>query len=146
MDPGLAGHAPFENDHSLAGAAAVDDTVGAPGAPGAGESWTGAAGVRFGAGGGFLAATPAGDGAAVGAAAAGAAAAAGRGAAAPLAAGADRIAGALVGSGVMMFTAGVLAALGNSALVGLPVGTDGGSPASSPEDVAARGGAFHDGA
>ena len=25
----------------------MDDTVGAPGAPGAGESWTGAAGVRF---------------------------------------------------------------------------------------------------
>ena len=43
-----------------------------------------------------------------------------------------------------MLTAGVEAAVGNSALVGLPVGTDGGSPASSPE--AACGGAFQEGA
>ena len=48
------------------------------------------------------------------------------------------------GSGVMMLTGGVEAAVGNSALVGLPVGADGGSPASSPE--AACGGAFHEGA
>ena len=47
------------------------------------------------------------------------------------------------GSGVMMLTAGVLAALGNSALVGLPVGTDAGSPASG---MAAGGGAFQAGA
>ena len=51
MKSGLAGRDDFENDHSLAGAAAVDDAVGAPGA---GESWTGAAGARFGAGGGFF--------------------------------------------------------------------------------------------
>ena len=128
----------------------MDDTVGAPGAPGAGDSWTGAAGVRFGAGGCFLAAASAGDAVAVGVAGAAvvgaAAAGAGRGEAGGLAAvgaGAARAAG---GSGFMMLMGGVLAALGNSALVGLPVGTDGGSPASSPEDVAARGGAFHDGA
>ena len=43
-----------------------------------------------------------------------------------------------------MLTGGVEAEVGNSALVGLPVGVDGGSPASSAE--AAGGGAFHDGA
>ena len=42
------------------------------------------------------------------------------------------------GSCVMMLTAGVEAELGNSALVGLPVGTDGGNPASGP--AAAAGG------
>ena len=36
------------------------------------------------------------------------------------------------GSGVMMLTAGVEAADGNSALVGLPVGTDSGNAASAP--------------
>src|SRR5262249_57376384 len=46
------------------------------------------------------------------------------------------------GSGVMMLTAGVLAELGNSALVGLPVGPDGGRAATGTE---AGGGAFHDG-
>ena len=50
------------------------------------------------------------------------------------------------GSGVMMLTAGVLAALGNSALVGRPVGKDGGSPASAPVDAVVMGGAFHNGA
>ena len=121
----------------------MDDAVGAPGAPGAGESWTGAVAARFGAGGGFLAAAGAGD-----AAAFGAAAAAGRDAdvGAPVPAGADRIAGALVGSAVMMLTGGVEAALGNSALVGLPVGIDGGSPATRPGAAAACGGAFHDAA
>ena len=45
------------------------------------------------------------------------------------------------GSGVMMLTAGVEAAVGNSALVGLPVGIDGESAATG-----AAAGAFHDGA
>ena len=42
----------------------------------------------------------------------------------------------------MMLTGGVEAALGNSALVGLPVGIDDGSAASAPTTGA---GAFHDG-
>jgi hypothetical protein len=55
----------------------------------------------------------------------------------------------VTGSGVMMLTAGVDAAVGNSALVGLPVGTAGGSAASGPgsgvgDAVAA--GAFQDAA
>lgn len=37
-----------------------------------------------------------------------------------------------VGSGTMMLTGGVEDALGNSALVGLPVGMDGASPAKLP--------------
>ena len=41
------------------------------------------------------------------------------------------------GSGVMMLTGGVDAADGNSALVGLPVGIDGGSAAISPVPAAA---------
>ena len=52
-------------------------------------------------------------------------------------------AGAAPGSGVMMLTAGVDAAVGNSALVGLPVGIDGGRTATGP--AAAAAGAFHDG-
>ena len=109
-------------------------------APGAGAIWTGAvvAGARF--GGGFLAA------ATVGAALV---AAAGRGAGtgAPAAGAAARTApGALPGSGVMMLTGGVEAALGKSALVGLPDGIDGGNAATSPGAAAACGGAFHDGA
>ena len=51
-------------------------------------------------------------------------------------------AAAEAGSGVMMLTAGVDAAVGNSALVGLPVGTDVESAATG---VAAAG-AFHDAA
>ena len=51
--------------------------------------------------------------------------------------------GAVPGSGAMMLTAGVEAAVGNSALVGLPVGIEGASIATGA-DVAA--GAFHDGA
>ena len=43
----------------------------------------------------------------------------------------------------MMLTGGVEAEVGNSALVGLPVGTDGGSAAIMP---AAACGAFHDAA
>jgi hypothetical protein len=47
----------------------------------------------------------------------------------------------------MMLTAGVLAALGNSALVGRPVGTDGGSMPSAPAvDAVANCGAFQLGA
>jgi hypothetical protein len=49
---------------------------------------------------------------------------------------------AATGSGVMMLIGGVEAAVGNSALVGLPVGTDGASVAAG----AAAAGAFHDGA
>ena len=105
-----------------------------------GASWTGAPlDGRFGAGGGFLAAACAcGD-------AGGGAAAAGRGAAGdPGAAAADDDgfgAAPSGGSDVMMLTGGVDAEVGNSALVGLPVGADGGSAAIMP--VAACG-AFHD--
>lgn len=54
----------------------------------------------------------------------------------------------MVGSGVMMLTGGVDAELGNSALVGLPVGTDGGSAATSPAAAigATPGTAFQEGA
>ena len=105
-----------------------------------GASWTGTVlDGRFGAGGGFLAACTGGD--------AGGVAAAGRGAAgdAGAAAVADDGFGAAPsgGSGVMMLTGGVEAELGNSALVGLPVGSDGGSAAIMP--VAACG-ALHDAA
>ena len=46
----------------------------------------------------------------------------------------------------MMLTGGVEAAEGKSALVGLPVGIDGGSPAIRPVVAATAGGAFHNGA
>ena len=49
------------------------------------------------------------------------------------------------GSGVMMLTGGVLAELGNSALVGLPVGTDAPSMVAGSA-LATCGGKFHDGA
>ena len=52
-------------------------------------------------------------------------------------------AGGKLGSGLMMLTAGVEAAVGNSALVGLPVGIDGAKPATG-DTAAAGGGAFHD--
>jgi type V secretory pathway adhesin AidA len=132
MSRGLAGGEEFENDHSFAGAAAVDDAVGA------GAIWTGAAaaGGRFGAG-GFLAAASAGEAVADGVAAGG------RGTGAPAAA-ADGT--ARLGSGVMMLTGGIEAELGKSAVVGLPVGIDGGSAATTPGASAACGGAFHDGA
>lgn len=55
--------------------------------------------------------------------------------------GADDVAD-VPGSGVMMLTAGVEDAEGNSALVGLPVGIDGGSAATG----ATGGGAFHNSA
>ena len=92
-----------------------------------GASWTGAAlDGRFGAGGGFLAAVCAG------------------GDAGAVAADDDGFGAAPSGgSGVMMLTGGVDAEVGNSALVGLPVGTDCGSAAIMP--VAACG-VFHDAA
>lgn len=96
---------------------------------GGGASGTGAAGARaaFGAG-GFFAAAAAGGAAACAEAAAGA-----RGAGAAFVAGAACLVVA-VGSGFMMLTGGVDEALGNSALVGLPVGIAGGSPASAAVD------------
>ena len=107
-----------------------------------GASWTGAPlDGRFGAGagGGFLAAACA-DGDPGGVAAAGRGAAGDAGAAA-----ADDGFGAAPsgGSGVMMLTGGVEAEVGNSALVGLPVGSDGGSAAIMP---AAACGVFQDAA
>ena len=102
-----------------------------------GASWTGAAeDGRFGAGGGFLAAACACVGAGGAAADRGAAGAAGTAAA-------DDGFGAAPsgGSGVMMLTGGVEAEVGNSALVGLPVGNDGGSAAIMP---AAACGVFQD--
>jgi len=47
------------------------------------------------------------------------------------------------GSGAMMLMGGIDAAVGNSALVGLPSGIDGGSAATGPGVTA---GMFHDGA
>lgn|SRR5690349_7260324 len=98
--------------------------AGGAGVEAGGASGTGAAaGARFAAG-CFLAAAAG----AAGAAACAEAAAGARGAGAAFAAGA---AWRGAGSGVMMLTGGVDEALGNSALVGLPVGIDGGSPASA---------------
>jgi len=101
--------------------------AGAAAVAGGGASGTGAAGARAAAlgAGGFFAA-----GVAAGAAACAEAAAGARGAAVAFAAGAAcRV--VAVGSGFMMLTGGVDEALGNSALVGLPVGIEGGSPASA---------------
>jgi hypothetical protein len=50
------------------------------------------------------------------------------------------------GSGVMMLTGGVLAALGNSALVGRPVGTDAPIMLLGAASAVATAGAFQDGA
>ena len=100
----------------------------AGGAEAGGASGTGAAaGARaaFGAGGFFAAG-------AAGAAACAEVAAGARGAAAVPAAGAACRVADVGGSGFMMLTGGVEDALGNSALVGLPVGIDGASPASPP--------------
>ena len=115
------------------------DAAGAEaGAPGAGASWTGVAGACFGAA-GFLAAAGA-----AAAATPGRGDDAGAGAFAPADEAGGREADAVVvpGSGVMMLTAGVEAAEGKSALVGLPVGIDGARVATG----AAVAGAFHDGA
>ena len=99
-----------------------------------------AAGAAGAAAGGGASGTGAGARAALGAgcflaAGAGAAACAEAAAGARGAAGAALAAGAAwraVGSGFMMLTGGVEEALGNSALVGLPVGIEGGSPVSAP--------------
>src|SRR5260221_4213908 len=125
---GLAACVNFANDHSFAGAVA--------GAAAAGAIWTGAAaGVRFAAA-CFLGALGAG------------AAAAGGGAGALVAAAAAGLAAPGPGSGAMMLTAGVEAEVGNSALVGFPVGMVDGSAAISPAPAPAIpwAGAFHDGA
>ena len=112
------------------------------GAEAVGASWTGAVDDgRFGAGGGFLAAVCAGGDA--GGVAAGRAGAGDAGAAAVEVDGGGFGAAPSGGSGFMMLIGGVDAEVGNSALVGLPVGTDGGSAAIIP--VAACG-AFHDAA
>jgi hypothetical protein len=92
----------------------------------------------FGAG-GFFAAASVGDGAAAGRGEGDGVFAAG----AAVARGVDE-AVATPGSGVMMLTGGVEAALGKSALVGLPVGTPGTSAATGA--AAGAGGAFHVGA
>ena len=108
-----------------------------------GASWTGAPlDGRFGAGGGFLAAAACAGGDAGGVAATERGAAGDAGAAAV----ADDGFGVAPsgGSGVMMLTGGVEAEVGNSALVGFPVGWDGGSAAIMPAAVC--GGAFHDAA
>jgi len=55
-------------------------------------------------------------------------------------------AGDAPGSGFMMLTGGIEVALGNSALVGLPEGVDGGNAASGALAGPAAAGAFHDGA
>ena len=94
---------------------------------------------RFGAGGGFLAAATAGAGDAAGRGAAAGA----FGAAAAAAGGGAGFGADIGGSGDMMLTAGVFAEVGNSALVGLPVGITGGSAASRPLDACCAG-AFHD--
>jgi hypothetical protein len=86
-------------------------------------------------GGGFLAAANAGEAAGFGDGADVFAAAAGARAAAP----------GVAGSGFMMLTGGVDDALGNSALVGLPVAIVAGNPASGPA-TAATAGAFQDAA
>ena len=93
-----------------------------------------AAGLRLGAGGFFAAASA---GAAVGRAA-------GAGATAAPAGGLAAEADPGPGSGVMILTGGVEAELGNSALVGLPVGADGGSAAIKPAPAGGGAGAFHD--
>src|SRR3954466_10798660 len=97
---------------SAAGAAAAGGVSGTGAAAGARAA--------FGAGGFFAA----------GAAACAQGAAGGRGAGAA-AAFAVGDAWRVGGSGFMMLTGGVDEALGNSALVGLPVGIDGGSPATA---------------
>lgn len=89
----------------------------------------------------FLAATTAGEAEVAGC---------GAGAVAPAAGGPDERAAAaapVAGSGVMMLTAGVDAEVGNSALVGLPVGSDAPSAAIGPvRGLATPTGAFHIGA
>jgi hypothetical protein len=122
----------------------VGSGAAAAGAGAAGASWTGAA-VRAGLGAaGFFAAAGAGVGRGEGNGALASdgdedggddnADAGGRGVEGVV---------ACPGSGVMMLIGGVEAALGNSALVGLPSGIDGGSAATGPGVTA---GMFHEGA
>jgi hypothetical protein len=101
----------------------------------AGASWTGAAGRDDFAPGCFLAGLAA---AAVDEAARGGTDAFAPGDATGARAAAGGVA-AVLGSGAMMLIGGVEAAEGNSALVGLPVGIDGGSAATTPGEA---GGAF----
>jgi hypothetical protein len=116
-----------------------DQSFDAAGAAVAGASETGA-GVRagFGAGCFFAAASDVAGGAAAGRGDGDGAFAAGA-----VARGVDAVVTA-PGSGVMMLTGGVEAALGKSALVGLPVGTPGTSAATGA--AAGAGGTFHVGA
>jgi hypothetical protein len=107
------------------------------GAPGAGASWTGAGGAACFVVAGFLAAATAGAADAAGRAGGDGALGAVDGAVA------RGKAGAALGSGFMMLIGGVEAAVGNSALVGLPVGINGESMATG---AAAAEDAFHDGA
>ena len=118
----------------------------------AGAIWTGADGRGFGgffAGGGAAGAVAArldraADAGALVAAAAGAAGEFGRVDA--VAAGARAGGAPWPGSGVMMLTGGVEEALGNSALVGLPVGIDASAPIAGAGAAAITGGAFQVGA
>ncbi len=125
--------------------------AGVASAGAAGASCTGAAGTR-GFGAGFLAGAAGGVGAALAERDGAAARAAGGVALAAEADAADArgvdavVAGDVPGSGFMMLTAGVEEALGNSALVGLPVGTEPPSAARAPTAVGTTGGAFQDGA
>jgi hypothetical protein len=102
----------------------------ATGAGAAGASWTGAAGRGFGAG--FLTAANAG---AADAAGRGDGDGAGEGCGAFAAVAGGR--GVATGSGVIMLIGGIEADVGNSALVGRPVGTDGGRPAIAPTTAGA---------
>jgi hypothetical protein len=113
--------------------------VSVAGVPGSGASWTGPA-VCFCAA-GFLAVATAGVAAAAGRGSGNRAFAAGWGDCGGR--GTDEDAAA-PGSGPMMLTAGVEAAEGKSALVGLPVGVAGASTAVGAAATAA--GAFHNGA
>ena len=96
-----------------------------------GGAWAAALGAAAGC---FLAAATVGDAGAAGF---------GDGAGAAAAAAGWRDADAVGGSGVMMLTGGVEDALGNSALVGLPVGRPGISGATPATAGAAAAGAFH---
>src|SRR5262245_48111882 len=133
----VAGRVRFEKIASCGDHCSLSDPV--PEVVGA--SWTGAADARFGAGGGVLAAAGAGYAAGAGGVAAVAERDAGGDAGAAAAGAGDGFSG---GSGVMMLTGGVDAEVGNSALVGLPVGMDAGNAATRPAVPCP--GAFHDAA
>jgi hypothetical protein len=108
--------------------------VAGAGVPGAGDGVSCAGGERAGLGAGcFLAAASAGEAVAAGR---------GDGEGTPVAAEAGGRGAVVPGSGVMMLTGGVEAALGKSAVVGLPVAIVGARVATG----ALAGGAFHDAA